>query len=150
MHPSGADSRGVVLLGDSAGAHFHIPPEWMTVTQMSAVRNHVQLAKSTDCHLLSLLCCRLPRANKCKMLHCIGICSYGLTCISPSHICSYEDKKAKPCATAAPPASVQLGQGRVWLQCPSAVPETQTRTSGFPCTCLQLKETHAVRDQTCH
>ncbi|KAF1438318.1 Acyloxyacyl hydrolase, partial [Spheniscus demersus] len=32
----GADSQGVVLLGDSAGAHFHIPPEWMTVTQMSA------------------------------------------------------------------------------------------------------------------
>ncbi|NWZ66047.1 AOAH hydrolase, partial [Acrocephalus arundinaceus] len=31
----GADSKGVVLLGDSAGAHFHIPPEWMTVTQMS-------------------------------------------------------------------------------------------------------------------
>ncbi|NXC12505.1 AOAH hydrolase, partial [Corythaeola cristata] len=31
-----ADSRGVVLLGDSAGAHFHIPPEWMTVMQMSA------------------------------------------------------------------------------------------------------------------
>uniref|UniRef100_A0A8D2P3A4 Acyloxyacyl hydrolase n=1 Tax=Zosterops lateralis melanops TaxID=1220523 RepID=A0A8D2P3A4_ZOSLA len=31
-----ADSKGVVLLGDSAGAHFHIPPEWMTVTQMSA------------------------------------------------------------------------------------------------------------------
>ncbi|NXE95956.1 AOAH hydrolase, partial [Menura novaehollandiae] len=32
----GAGSKGVVLLGDSAGAHFHIPPEWMTVTQMSA------------------------------------------------------------------------------------------------------------------
>ncbi|NWS26025.1 AOAH hydrolase, partial [Polioptila caerulea] len=32
----GAHSKGVVLLGDSAGAHFHIPPEWMTVTQMSA------------------------------------------------------------------------------------------------------------------
>ncbi|XP_074431543.1 acyloxyacyl hydrolase isoform X9 [Larus michahellis] len=32
----GADSQGVVLLGDSAGAHFHIPPEWMTVTEMSA------------------------------------------------------------------------------------------------------------------
>ncbi|XP_014742349.1 PREDICTED: acyloxyacyl hydrolase [Sturnus vulgaris] len=32
----GADSKGVVLLGDSAGAHFHIPPEWMTITQMSA------------------------------------------------------------------------------------------------------------------
>ncbi|NWH16329.1 AOAH hydrolase, partial [Grus americana] len=32
----GADSQGVILLGDSAGAHFHIPPEWMTVTQMSA------------------------------------------------------------------------------------------------------------------
>ncbi|NWX15855.1 AOAH hydrolase, partial [Aegotheles bennettii] len=32
----GAGSQGVVLLGDSAGAHFHIPPEWMTVMQMSA------------------------------------------------------------------------------------------------------------------
>ncbi|XP_064025799.1 acyloxyacyl hydrolase isoform X2 [Pogoniulus pusillus] len=32
----GAGSQGVMLLGDSAGAHFHIPPEWMTVTQMSA------------------------------------------------------------------------------------------------------------------
>lgn len=62
----------------------------------------------------------------------------------PSGICSCEDKKAQPCATAAPPASVQLGQGTVWLQCPSAVPETQTRTSGFPRTCLQLKETRAV------
>ncbi|NXD84587.1 AOAH hydrolase, partial [Halcyon senegalensis] len=31
-----AGSQGVMLLGDSAGAHFHIPPEWMTVTQMSA------------------------------------------------------------------------------------------------------------------
>lgn len=62
----------------------------------------------------------------------------------PSCICSYEDRKAQPCATAAPPTSVQLGQGRVWLQCPSAVPETQTRTSGFPRTCLRLKETRAV------
>ncbi|XP_069469364.1 acyloxyacyl hydrolase [Ambystoma mexicanum] len=32
----GTESRGIILLGDSAGAHFHIPPEWMTVQQMSA------------------------------------------------------------------------------------------------------------------
>uniref|UniRef100_A0A8C3TKW0 Acyloxyacyl hydrolase n=1 Tax=Chelydra serpentina TaxID=8475 RepID=A0A8C3TKW0_CHESE len=29
------ESKGIILLGDSAGAHFHIPPEWMTVAQMS-------------------------------------------------------------------------------------------------------------------
>lgn len=49
----GADSRGVVLLGDSAGAHFHIPPEWMTVTQMSAVRNCTQFVKTAACFLRS-------------------------------------------------------------------------------------------------
>lgn len=52
-------------------------------------------------------------------------------------------KKAQPCATATPPTSVQLGQGRVWLQWYDAVPETQTRTSGLPCACLQLKATRA-------
>ncbi|KYO43217.1 acyloxyacyl hydrolase isoform A [Alligator mississippiensis] len=31
----GAESKGIILLGDSAGAHFHIPPEWMTAAQMS-------------------------------------------------------------------------------------------------------------------
>ncbi|KAM5273611.1 acyloxyacyl hydrolase [Ctenodactylus gundi] len=31
----GSQPRGVVLLGDSAGAHFHIPPEWLTASQMS-------------------------------------------------------------------------------------------------------------------
>lgn len=31
----GTDSKGLILLGDSAGAHFHIPPEWITVEQMS-------------------------------------------------------------------------------------------------------------------
>lgn len=30
-----AESKGIILLGDSAGAHFHIPPEWMTAAQMS-------------------------------------------------------------------------------------------------------------------
>ncbi|XP_038624193.1 acyloxyacyl hydrolase isoform X1 [Tachyglossus aculeatus] len=29
-------ARGIILLGDSAGAHFHIPPEWLTATQMSS------------------------------------------------------------------------------------------------------------------
>ncbi|XP_012861446.2 acyloxyacyl hydrolase [Echinops telfairi] len=31
----GSQPRGVILLGDSAGAHFHIAPEWMTAAQMS-------------------------------------------------------------------------------------------------------------------
>lgn len=31
----GSEPRGIVLLGDSAGAHFHIPPEWLTASQMS-------------------------------------------------------------------------------------------------------------------
>lgn len=31
----GSQPRGIVLLGDSAGAHFHIPPEWVTASQMS-------------------------------------------------------------------------------------------------------------------
>lgn len=39
MLSSGMESEGVILLGDSSGAHFHIPPEWMTPTQMSLVRH---------------------------------------------------------------------------------------------------------------
>ncbi|XP_004418881.1 PREDICTED: acyloxyacyl hydrolase isoform X2 [Ceratotherium simum simum] len=31
----GSQPRGIILLGDSAGAHFHIPPEWITASQMS-------------------------------------------------------------------------------------------------------------------
>ncbi|XP_030059972.1 acyloxyacyl hydrolase [Microcaecilia unicolor] len=31
----GTDSKGVILLADSAGAHFHIPPEWLTAETMS-------------------------------------------------------------------------------------------------------------------
>lgn len=62
----------------------------------------------------------------------------------PSCGCAFEDKTAQPCATAAPLTSVQLGQGRVWLEWPSAVPETQTRTSGFPRTCLRLRDPRAV------
>lgn len=31
----GSEPRGVILLGDSAGAHFHIPPKWITASQMS-------------------------------------------------------------------------------------------------------------------
>ena len=33
----GSQPRGIILLGDSAGAHFHIPPEWITASQMSLV-----------------------------------------------------------------------------------------------------------------
>ncbi|XP_044310441.1 acyloxyacyl hydrolase isoform X2 [Varanus komodoensis] len=32
---NGTESKGVIILGDSAGAHFHIPPEWLTASQMS-------------------------------------------------------------------------------------------------------------------
>ncbi|KAM3929016.1 acyloxyacyl hydrolase [Leptodactylus fuscus] len=31
----GTDSKGIIVLGDSAAAHFHIPPEWMTPMDMS-------------------------------------------------------------------------------------------------------------------
>lgn len=31
----GSQPQGIILLGDSAGAHFHIPPEWITASQMS-------------------------------------------------------------------------------------------------------------------
>ncbi|XP_061441962.1 acyloxyacyl hydrolase isoform X2 [Rhineura floridana] len=32
---NGTESKGVIILGDSAEAHFHIPPEWVTASQMS-------------------------------------------------------------------------------------------------------------------
>ncbi|XP_077159500.1 acyloxyacyl hydrolase isoform X2 [Paroedura picta] len=32
---NGTESKGIILLGDSAGAHFHIPPEWLTASQIS-------------------------------------------------------------------------------------------------------------------
>ncbi|XP_042331105.1 acyloxyacyl hydrolase [Sceloporus undulatus] len=32
---NGTESKGVIILGDSAAAHFHIPPEWVTASQMS-------------------------------------------------------------------------------------------------------------------
>ncbi|XP_038190006.1 acyloxyacyl hydrolase [Arvicola amphibius] len=32
----GSQPRGIILLGDSAGAHFHIPSEWLTASQMSS------------------------------------------------------------------------------------------------------------------
>lgn len=35
----GSQPRGIILLGDSAGAHFHIPPEWLTASQLSVVSN---------------------------------------------------------------------------------------------------------------
>ncbi|XP_075684676.1 acyloxyacyl hydrolase [Rhinoderma darwinii] len=31
----GTDSKGMIILGDSAAAHFHIPPEWMIPMNMS-------------------------------------------------------------------------------------------------------------------
>ncbi|CAH2283065.1 acyloxyacyl hydrolase, partial [Pelobates cultripes] len=31
----GTDTKGIIVLGDSAAAHFHIPPQWMTALNMS-------------------------------------------------------------------------------------------------------------------
>ncbi|XP_066441562.1 acyloxyacyl hydrolase [Eleutherodactylus coqui] len=31
----GTDSKGIIILGDSAAAHFHIPPAWLTPRNMS-------------------------------------------------------------------------------------------------------------------
>ncbi|KAM9575405.1 acyloxyacyl hydrolase [Guaruba guarouba] len=119
----GADSQGVVLLGDSAGAHFHIPPEWMTVSQMSAVRNDTWGAINHDaagCPLLSPLCRRLPKGNKSKifiysfinlnlfimyklLIYNLHICHFctgfyvTISCLSfPSRGCSSENQKAVP------------------------------------------------------
>ncbi|XP_069586330.1 acyloxyacyl hydrolase isoform X1 [Ranitomeya imitator] len=32
---AGTDSKGIIILGDSAAAHFHIPPEWLTPMTLS-------------------------------------------------------------------------------------------------------------------
>lgn len=37
----GTDAMGIVVLGDSASAHFHIPPEWVTPAQFSKVSKHL-------------------------------------------------------------------------------------------------------------
>jgi len=34
---AGSEPRGVVLLGDSAGAHFHVPSQWMYAPLLTAV-----------------------------------------------------------------------------------------------------------------
>ena len=33
----GTEPRGIMLLGDSAGAHFHIPPQWLDAPLLSQV-----------------------------------------------------------------------------------------------------------------
>ncbi|XP_074140626.1 acyloxyacyl hydrolase isoform X1 [Sminthopsis crassicaudata] len=32
----GSEAKGLIVMGDSAAAHFHIPPEWLTAAHMSA------------------------------------------------------------------------------------------------------------------
>lgn len=93
MNPSGADSKGVVLLGDSAGAHFHIPPEWMTVTQMSAVRDHIQ---SKPLIAFCFLCCAAGCQGETRA-KCFTALEFVVTISHvsvPSHSCPYEDKKS--------------------------------------------------------
>ncbi|KAI4585339.1 hypothetical protein MJG53_020639 [Ovis ammon polii x Ovis aries] len=83
--PLGSQPRGVILLGDSAGAHFHIPPDWITASQMSLVSNfgsnHPQCAGLCVCFPLALYKCnasskqvikensiylRLRKRNRCN------------------------------------------------------------------------------------
>lgn len=49
------------MLGDSAGAYFHIPPDWITASQMSLVSdfgsNHPQCASLCVCSPLALYKC---------------------------------------------------------------------------------------------
>lgn len=57
----GSQPRGIILLGDSAGAHFHIPPDWITASQMSLVSNlgsnHAGCAGLCVCFPLALYKC---------------------------------------------------------------------------------------------
>lgn len=59
-HP-GSQPRGIIFLGDSAGAHFHISPEWITASQMSLVSNfgsnHPGCAGLCVCSPLALFKC---------------------------------------------------------------------------------------------
>lgn len=70
-------------MGDSAGAHFHIPPEWMTVTQMSAVRKHIWVAKTTT---PPVAVCFLPCAAGCQR-ETSAKCLIALEFIVRSHVC---------------------------------------------------------------
>lgn len=67
-HP-GSQPRGIILLGDSAGAHFRISPEWITASQMALVSNfgsnHPGCTGLCVCFpLLSLNV--MPTPNRCK------------------------------------------------------------------------------------
>ena len=33
----GTNSQGIIYIGDSIGAHFHVPPEWITAEQITMV-----------------------------------------------------------------------------------------------------------------
>uniref|UniRef100_A0A8C3TJC3 Acyloxyacyl hydrolase n=1 Tax=Chelydra serpentina TaxID=8475 RepID=A0A8C3TJC3_CHESE len=68
------ESKGIILLGDSAGAHFHIPPEWMTVAQMS-----LKSFSDLPVALTNELDCTKPMSNSnycMKMVFSINISTY--------------------------------------------------------------------------
>lgn len=70
--PPGSEPRGIILLGDSAGAHFHVPPEWITASRMSWVSgfgSHHPRARRPLCSFLLALPLSLsvvPAPNRCK------------------------------------------------------------------------------------
>lgn len=44
----GSEPRGIIVLGDSASAHFHISPQWITASQMSVKSFHDLPTALTD------------------------------------------------------------------------------------------------------
>lgn len=69
----GSQPRGIILLGDSAGAHFHIPPEWLTASQMSLVSNSG--STHSGCAFVPCALNVKPTPNRCKFpfardIHC--------------------------------------------------------------------------------
>ena len=50
---SSSDMRGVVVLGDSVSAHFHLPREWFNSSEISVVRYLLFccLIKNSETHM---------------------------------------------------------------------------------------------------
>ena len=51
----GSGARGIIYIGDSVGAHFHVPPQWFSPLEMSEVgwsnaRNYLGYLYSGDVH----------------------------------------------------------------------------------------------------
>lgn len=110
----GSQPRGIILLGDSAGAHFHISPEWITASQMSLVSNfgsnHSRCAGLCFCFpLLSLNV--MPTPHRCKFPSLAKSAMKGI-----STVISVLDKRQKVPSTHFPslsPAAARNPESKV-------------------------------------